>query len=68
LLDHLLAQLGRLCANTRGRAPICRPTGERGTVSSSLIALTPQGQIAAYWHANGPPSEIPYEPVALISS
>lgn len=62
-LEALFTHLGRLCANTRGRAPICRPAGDRGTVSSSLIALHPSGQIAAYWHANGPPSEAPYQPV-----
>lgn len=64
-LDALLRQLGDLCANTRGQAPICRPSGDRGTVSSSLIALNARGSVAAYWHANGPPSEVAYEPVNI---
>ena len=55
-LDQLLDSLGRLCADTREPNPICRPAGERGTVSSSLIALDGTGAIAAYWHADGPPT------------
>ena len=64
-LADLLPLLGRLCANTGGTSPICRPGGERGTVSSSLIALDAEGQVAAYLHANGPPSEVGYEPVEM---
>ncbi len=64
-LDELFSQLGRICSDQEGPAPICRPGGERGTVSSSLIALTPEGRLAAYWHADGPPSEKPYIPVDL---
>lgn len=62
-LEDLLRMLGGFCANTGGRTPICRPGGDHGTVSSSLIALDAEGQVAAYWHANGPPSEIPYQPI-----
>ncbi|HZT06742.1 MAG TPA: NRDE family protein [Chloroflexota bacterium] len=64
-LDEVLRQLGRICADTDGPTPICRPGGERGTVSSSLIALSTDGRIAAYWHANGPPSDESYAPVEL---
>lgn len=62
-LDRLLIDLGHLCANTEGRHPLCRPGGDFGTVSSSLLALDPQGGIAAYHHANGPPCSVPYQPV-----
>lgn len=65
-LDQLLSILGTFCADTGGRSPICRPGGERGTVSSSLIALDAQGRTAAYWHANGPPSAVPYQRVEIL--
>jgi uncharacterized protein with NRDE domain len=64
-LDSILAALGRVCADTSEPSPICRPGRTAGTVSSSLIALDPQGGIAAYWHAEGPPSSSAYEPVDL---
>lgn len=64
-LDALLDALGKICADTTEPDPICKPGGPRGTVSSSLIALHPNGTIAAYRHADGPPSERPYESVSL---
>lgn len=64
-LDALLDALARLCADTIEPEPICRADGPRGTVSSSLVALGTDGAIAAYRHANGPPSQQPYLPVAL---
>ena len=64
-LDALLQALGGICADTDGPNAICRPGGETGTVSSSLIALRPDGAVAAYWHADGPPCEVPYTPIAL---
>jgi len=67
-LEPLLTALGTLCADTREPNPICRPGGERGTVSSSLMALTESGAIAAYWHADGPPTDHPYQPVELLAS
>jgi hypothetical protein len=66
-LQTILTDLGRLCADTTGPEPICRVGGERGTVSSSLIALQADGTIAVYWHANGPPTERPYMAVAIPS-
>jgi len=62
-LDSLLAALGGVCSDIREPNPICRPDGDRGTVSSSIIALDERGQIAAYWHADGPPSRQPYHAV-----
>jgi len=64
-LDSLLHDLRRICSDTRGPNPICKPDGERGTVSSSLIALDEHGRVAAYWHANGPPSREPYHQIDL---
>jgi hypothetical protein len=69
-LHGLLELLAALCRDTRGPNPICRAGGDRGTVSSSLIAVRVDGSLAAYWHADGPPSDPshPYEalpPVAL---
>ncbi|HEY3110168.1 MAG TPA: NRDE family protein [Chloroflexota bacterium] len=62
-LDDLLLALGRLCADVAGPDPICLLGGDRGTVSSSLIALDADGRLAAYWHADGPPAEAPYRPL-----
>lgn len=64
-LYSLLQALGRICTDTEGPNAICRPGGETGTVSSSLIALDRDGAVAAYWHADGPPCEVAYTPVAL---
>jgi uncharacterized protein with NRDE domain len=64
-LEALLQPLGRICADTEEPDAICRPGGETGTVSSSLIALGADGAVAAYWHADGPPSEVPYAPISI---
>ena len=64
-LDRLFEALAEICRDTRQPNPICRPGGERGTVSSSLIALDQHGRIAAYRHADGPPTDHAYEPVKL---
>lgn len=53
------AELCRLHAN--GDEPaICRHGGDRGTVSSTLIALTDDPAEARYRHAHGPPCETEY--------
>jgi uncharacterized protein with NRDE domain len=64
-LPALMHQLGRICQDGEGSHPICRPDGERGTVSSSLIAIGADGKIADYWHAPGPPCRVPYAPIDL---
>lgn len=64
-LESLLLDLGRICSDTRGPNPICKPDGERGTVSSSIIAINEHGKLGAYWHANGPPSREPYQAIDL---
>jgi uncharacterized protein with NRDE domain len=66
-LDSLLSELGQLCSDTRGPAPICKSDGERGTVSSSLIALGEHGTVAAYRHADGPPNLNPYRAIELLA-
>jgi uncharacterized protein with NRDE domain len=40
--------------------PICFHAGDRGTVSSSIIALGREGTDSAYLHAQGPPCQTPY--------
>ena len=64
-LDRLLDQLGGLCADTGGSDPICVPGGTRGTVSSSLLAIEPNGRVAAYRYADGPPTSAKYEQVKV---
>lgn len=56
-LHALLDGLGRVCAATDGAAPLCRPGGDYGTVSSSLIAIDNDGGVAAYWYAPRPPCD-----------
>ncbi len=64
-IDGLLDGLGRVCAATDGAVPLCRAGGDYGTVSSSLIALDPEGGLAAYWHAAGPPCEQVFAPITI---
>jgi uncharacterized protein with NRDE domain len=53
-LRHLCASPGPPCA------PMCFRDGERGTVSSSILALrSPLGR-STYLHAQGPPDRTPY--------
>ena len=64
-IDELFGGLGSVCAQTDPPLPLCRPGGDYGTVSSSLVAVDAEGAVAAYWHAPGPPSESPFAPVDL---
>ncbi len=64
-IDALFDGLGRVCAVTDGAVPLCRAGGDYGTVSSSLIALDRDGELAAYWHALGPPCERGFAPVTI---
>jgi uncharacterized protein with NRDE domain len=64
-IDEVFARLGEVCANSDGDVPLCRADGDRGTVSSSLVAIKPDGSIAAYWYAPGPPNHYPFRPVPL---
>jgi len=68
VIDDLFASLGRIAAQTDEPLPLCRAGGDYGTVSSSLVAVDADGTVAAYWHAPGPPSEVPYSPVSTLSA
>jgi uncharacterized protein with NRDE domain len=66
VIEELLGGLGRIAASTDQPFPLCRAGGDYGTVSSSLVAVNPDGTLAAYWHAPGPPSEFAYAPVNVM--
>jgi uncharacterized protein with NRDE domain len=68
VIDELFGGLGTVCAQTDEPFPLSRAGGDYGTVSSSLVALNADGTVAAYWHAPGPPSEVPFSPVTLASA
>jgi uncharacterized protein with NRDE domain len=53
--------LRQLCASHEPPgAPMCFREAERGTVSSSIIALRPSLANSTYLHAQGPPDRTPY--------
>src|SRR5262249_24946568 len=57
-----LAALQSLCGQRGGEGPpICLRGQDRGTVSSSLLALRPSLAESTYLHAQGPPDRTPYE-------
>jgi uncharacterized protein with NRDE domain len=60
--------LGRVCAATDGAVPLCRAGGDYGTVSSSLIAIDRDGELAAYWHAPGAPCERAFAPLTIAAN
>jgi uncharacterized protein with NRDE domain len=70
-LHTLLSHLERVCMDhERGvdsRETICmhRPTENYGTVSSTIIALTPDFQGSVYRYAEGPPCSTPYKDYLL---
>jgi hypothetical protein len=56
-----LAALGELCAQDRPpEAPVCFRLPDRGTVSSTLVALRAPPGRGTYLHAQGPPDRTPY--------
>jgi hypothetical protein len=57
-----LAALRDVCASREpAGAPVCFRGPQRGTVSSSLVALPPALAEGAYLHAQGPPDVTPYK-------
>jgi uncharacterized protein with NRDE domain len=59
--DECVAALKQLCAQTEpADVPMCFRGAERGTVSSSLVALRQPPGPATYLHAQGPPDRTPY--------
>jgi uncharacterized protein with NRDE domain len=56
-----IAALKELCGQQgNGDPPISIRKEDRGTVSSSIIALRQPLERSAYWHAQGPPDTRPY--------
>ena len=59
---NCLAALAELCAQPGSAGPpICLHGQDRGTVSSTLIALRPSLANSMYLHAQGPPDRTPYD-------
>jgi uncharacterized protein with NRDE domain len=59
---HCMAALRELCGQTgNGDPPICLRKEDRGTVSSSVIALRQPLERGTYLHAQGAPDRTPYQ-------
>jgi hypothetical protein len=58
--DHCLQALRGLCPQRDPDCPMCLHEVDRGTVSSTLVALHPSLARSVYWHAQGPPDRTPY--------
>lgn len=58
----------RLCGETGDGVlpPVCLEGHDRGTVSSTIIALTEDIATCGYWHAAGPPSRTGYGELSLL--
>lgn len=63
--DECLSILQELCGQT-DQPPICLRGDDRGTVSSTLIALTPNLQRGRFLHAQGPPDRTPFEDLSPL--
>jgi uncharacterized protein with NRDE domain len=63
--EQCLAQLKSVCAHTDNPA-ICWRGPERGTVSSTLIALAPDLRHCRFLHAQGPPDVTQYEDLSYL--
>jgi hypothetical protein len=56
-----VAALQQVCASTEPEgAPVCFRSAERGTVSSSILALPADVAAGTFLHAPGPPDRTPY--------
>jgi uncharacterized protein with NRDE domain len=59
--ENCLVALRQLCGlHEPGMPPICFRAGDRGTVSSTLVALRDPLADSTYLHAQGPPDRTPY--------
>lgn len=58
----------RLCGegSDANRAAICLTGRDRGTVSSTVVALRPSLVDSGYWHAPGPPSRTAFEDLSPL--
>jgi uncharacterized protein with NRDE domain len=62
-----VAALKELCAQRgNGDPPICLHGPDRGTVSSSIVALRPNLAESTYLHAQGPPDRTPYQDYSAL--
>jgi uncharacterized protein with NRDE domain len=61
-LSNWLRVLRDICKDhgDANQPPICLHRGDRGTVSSSIIALADDSSAAVWQHAQGPPCQTPY--------
>ena len=59
-VEHLLGSLTNYLATRTGPVPICLHDGARGTVSSTIVALTPRLDECRLFHAQGSPDRTPY--------
>jgi hypothetical protein len=61
--SHCITALEALCAQDGedGGTPICYRGDEKGTVSSSIIAVRRPPASSIYLHAQGPPGRTPYQ-------
>src|SRR5438552_4152903 len=60
--EHCLVAMRQLCGlREPGKPPICFRAADRGTVSSSLVALRATLADSVYLHAQGSPDRTPYE-------
>jgi uncharacterized protein with NRDE domain len=60
--NHAVATLRTLC----GLPELCLHGEERGTISSSIIVVRQPLSASAYWHAQGPPDDTPYQDVSRL--
>jgi hypothetical protein len=59
--EQCLDALRQVCAHhAPDNPPVCFRLADRGTVSSSLIALRSPLAQSTWWHAQGPPDRTPY--------
>lgn len=58
--DEALAALKSVVGHTGPPAPVCLKGAERGTVSSTLLALDERPRQSRLWHAAGPPDATPF--------
>jgi uncharacterized protein with NRDE domain len=65
--DQCVQALGQLCGQTEPEhPPMCFRDKDRGTVSSSIVALRGSLSRSLYLHAQGPPDRTPYEDYSAL--
>lgn len=65
--EDCLAALAELCGQTSpADAPMCFRLSDRGTVSSTLVALSVPPSGSSYRHAQGSPDRTPYEDYSAL--